>query len=67
MLYDVLNLFKVKSKDTRVSIGDVLVSLLLTYFIAQCSISTPLENVRKPKVFLTFSGGIEMEHWVKIG
>ena len=24
-------------------------------------------NVRKPKVFLTFTGGIEMEHWAKKG
>ena len=31
----------------------------------QCSIFIPPENMRKP--FLTFSGGIEMEHWANIG
>ena len=31
--------------------------------LAQCSISIPPENVRKP----WFSGGIEMEHWAKMG
>ena len=30
--------------------------------ILVCSISIPLEKVRKPLVFLAFSGGIEMEH-----
>ena len=30
-----------------------------------CSNSTPLENIRKPLVFI-FTEGIEMEHWVEI-
>ena len=34
--------------------------------LAQCSISILSENVRKPKVFSTFSGSIELEHWAKI-
>ena len=38
----------------------------LTHF-SQCHISIPPENVRKPKVFLTFSGGAEMWHWTKMG
>ena len=31
----------------------------------QCSTSIPPENIRKPEIFLMFSGGIEMEHWLK--
>ena len=34
--------------------------------LAQCSISIPPDYVRKPEVFLTFSGGIEMENWAKM-
>ena len=35
--------------------------------LVQYSISKPPVNARKPKVFLTFSGSIEMEHWAKMG
>ena len=35
--------------------------------LAQYSISIAPENVRKAKVFLRFSGAIEMEHWAKLG
>ena len=33
--------------------------------LAQCSISIPPKSVRKTKLlgFLTFLGGIRMEHW----
>ena len=34
--------------------------------LGQCSISIPSENVRKPEVFSTFSGGIEMKHLERI-
>ena len=40
---------------------------LFNSILVQFSISTTPENVRKPKVFLTFSWGIEIEHWAKIG
>ena len=33
--------------------------------LVQCSIFVPPENVREPNVFLTFSGGLRIEHWVK--
>ena len=39
----------------------------LTYF-SQCSISVPPENVKENLFgFLTFSGGIEIEYWNKMG
>ena len=34
--------------------------------LAQFPIAIPLEKVRKPLSILTFSGGIEMEHWLEI-
>lgn len=34
--------------------------------LAQRSIFIPPENVRKPKEFLAFSGGIKMECWTKM-
>ena len=37
------------------------------FYLAQCSISTPRENVWKLKVFWHFLGGIEMDHWAKMG
>ena len=42
---------------------------LLTFFIVlvQYSISITPENVRKQEVFMTFSGGLEMEQWIKMG
>ena len=39
---------------------------LLTYF-QPCSTSIPPENIGKPEVFWCFQGGIEMEHWLKMG
>ena len=30
--------------------------------LAHCSISIPLENIKNPKVFRRFQGGIEIEH-----
>ena len=35
--------------------------------LAKYFISTPPENVRKTFGFLTFLGGIEMDHWTKKG
>ena len=40
--------------------------LLFYPILIQYSISIPAENVRKPLVFLTFSGDIEMEQRAKI-
>ena len=34
---------------------------------AQCCFSIPPENIRKPKGFLTFSGGIEKQHRAVMG
>ena len=34
---------------------------------ARCCFSVPAENIRKPKGFLMFSGGIENEHRVVTG
>ena len=39
---------------------------LLTYFKSMLHLSTPWKS-QKISGFLTFSGGIEMEHWLKMG
>ena len=33
----------------------------------QPSTSISPENIRKPEVLLCFQGGIEVEHWLKMG
>ena len=38
-----------------------LLSLLLTHY-SRCCLSIPLENIKKPKGFLIFSGGIDNQH-----
>ena len=35
--------------------------------LSQYSISVYPENVGKPEVSLSFSGGMEIEHWLKMG
>ena len=44
----------------------VLIQHLISPIFARYSISIPPENVKKAKDFLTFSGGIKMEHWAKM-
>ena len=41
--------------------------LISHLILAQCSISVPPENVKKPKVFWRFQGDIQMEYWAKMG
>ena len=33
----------------------------------QCTLSLPLKSIRKPDIFLIFSGGREMVHWKQMG
>ena len=54
----------------KVNIGEVRtkpVDVILASWpiLSQCSISITPGNVLKPEVFLAFSGGIEMGHWLK--
>ena len=34
---------------------------------AQCCVALLLKNIRNPKGFLIFAGGIEMQHWAEMG
>ena len=50
-----------------------LISVLLSFLIAEIltiscywSLSIPPENIRKPDVFLMFSGVVERDHWYKM-
>ena len=45
---------------------DAITSIWHCLILAQCSISMPLESNRKLFDFLTFSGGIKIEHWAKM-
>ena len=57
-LYNVLFMAKLEQ--------EILREVELTH-LTQCSISIPPENVRKPLIFLTFSGCIEKAHLAKMG
>ena len=55
-----------KPRSNRNFFENAIFELKLTHF-TQCSISKPIWKRHKTKGFLTFSGGIEMEHWAKMG
>ena len=58
---------KAAQQGSQTSLFQKLSLMGLTHFMPLISSDTPPENIRKPEVFLMFSGDIKRDQWHEMG